>query len=339
MTSNTDPSTFVHEPLTERARKALEESVARLTSAEVAGDLDDLTPPRANHDGDTETIGSTSVTHRFADAPGESETVRWHYVEAGPSDGEPVVMLHGIPDSWYMWRHQIDDLARRGHRVLAIDLKGYGQSEKRAGDYRHEGVSEQLLALLDLIGVDRFNMIGHDRGTVILDYLGGNHPERVLRYVRGEQHLWYFNPELAPQEALFADYRRNVIMREPGRFVLLCYGALAVRPVPREDLVRTAQEWNREGIADAAPRYFNSSTFRKEWIDRRTRLIPAWNFPILLLQSRHDGFQPHEFYERALEHVPSARLRLVDAGHFYQLENPEETGTAIREFLAEPATA
>jgi pimeloyl-ACP methyl ester carboxylesterase len=335
MTSILNASTFVYEPLTPRARAALEQSLARGAAIDGPGDLGDLPQLKPNQDGDTELIGSTLVTHRFVDAPGDSETVRWHYVEAGRG-GEPVVMLHGIPDCWYMWRYQIDDLAQHGYRVLAVDIKGYGQSSKKTGDYRHEGVSEQLLALLDMIGVDRFNMIGHDRGAVIFDYLGGNHPERVLRYIRGEQHLWHFNPDLAPQEAIFTDPDRNVIMRKPAQFTRFLYAALATYPISREDTVRTVQEWSREGIGVTVPRYFLSSSFRKEWIDRRTRLIPAWNFPILLLQGRDDPFQPYEFYEQALEHVPTATLHLVDAGHYYHLENPQETETVIREFLTDP---
>ena len=52
--------------------------------------------------------------------------VKWHWVEAG--DGEPVVLLHGIPESWQCWKHQIPTLASQ-FRVLAFDLKGYGQSD------------------------------------------------------------------------------------------------------------------------------------------------------------------------------------------------------------------
>lgn len=326
--------TMTYTEVPARAQALLDQALARGKRVEGPGDLARVEQPKPNQDGDTEVVGSTTVTHRFADAPGESETVRWHYVEAG--EGEPVVLLHGIPDSWYMWRHQIDDLSGRGYRVIAVDIKGYGQSDKGTGDYRHEGVSEQLLALLDQIGVGRFNMVGHDRGSVIFDYLGGNHPDRVLRYVRGEQHLWHFNPGLAPQEKIFTDPQQNQIMGQPAFFVRFLHTMLAVREIPRKDVIRTVQEWSHPQIGWAVPRYFYSSSFRKEWIDRRTRLIPAWDFPVLLLQGRDDPWQPYEFYEQALQHVPTAELRLVDAGHYYHLENPGETQTAIRQFLATP---
>ena len=57
------------------------------------------------------------------------------------------------------------------HRCIAVDLKGYGQSEKHAGDYRHEGAADELYAMLQQIGVTKFNIVSHDRGTVQADFI------------------------------------------------------------------------------------------------------------------------------------------------------------------------
>ncbi|MFJ5653677.1 alpha/beta fold hydrolase [Streptomyces microflavus] len=103
--------------------------------------MDELpqTPPRPlDNDGDEERLGDVTVTHRFTDAPGDGETVRWHYVEAGPSDGPVVVFLHGVPDSWWQWHYALEAFGSE-YRCLAIDLKGYGQPEKGTGDFRQEG--------------------------------------------------------------------------------------------------------------------------------------------------------------------------------------------------------
>lgn len=292
-----------------------------------------VTPRDGDEEGDIELVGETEVVHRFVEAEGDSETVRWHYVEAG--DGEPVVFLHGLPESWFMWHRQIDALAAT-HRVIAIDLKGYGQSDKRTGDYRQEGVAEQLLALLDRLGLDRFNLVTHDRGTVIADYLGANHPSRVLRYLRGEQHLYHFHPDLSPQERLFTDPARSVILGQPLNMVIGAYTSISHHPIDDDDISRTIQEFSYPKIGWAVPRYFGSSSFRKEWIDRRTRLMRAWDFPVLIMQGKHDSRQPREFYEDADQHMPNAQVAFIDAGHFYVFENPTETTTAIADFLAEP---
>ena len=131
-------------------------------------------PRKADQEGDTEVIDGVTFTHHFVTAPGDAEYLTWHYVEAG--SGEPIVFLHGIPDSWYQWHPQMAALAST-HRCIGVDLKGYGQSDKRPGDYRHEGASEQLFAMLRKIGLTRFNVVTHDRGTVQADFIAANHPE------------------------------------------------------------------------------------------------------------------------------------------------------------------
>ena len=98
--------------------------------------------------------------HRFETAEG----IRWHWAEMG--DGDPVVLLHGIPESWMCWKHQMPTLATQ-FRVLAFDLKGYGRSEKADGDYTGNGVARELLACLDKIGIERFRLAGHDWGVIV----------------------------------------------------------------------------------------------------------------------------------------------------------------------------
>lgn len=290
----------------------------------------DVKPRAGDADGDVEVVGETEVTHRFVEAGGDAEAVRWHLVEAGR--GEPIVFLHGLPDSWWMWHRQLDAFAGT-HRVVAVDLKGYGQSDKATGDYRAEGVAAQLGHLLDALGVAEFNLMVHDRGAVIGDHLAAAWPARVLRYVRAEQHLWHFNPVLSPQELLFTDPDRARILAMPAALVVAAYELLATRPVADADLARTIQEFSYPRIDWAVPRYFNSSSFRKEWLDRRLRLIERWSFPTLILQGTEDPRQPREFYEGVEAHVPNARVRFVDAGHFFVLEDPAATTAALEEFL------
>jgi pimeloyl-ACP methyl ester carboxylesterase len=285
----------------------------------------------ANRDGDVEMLGEARAVHRFIEAPGDSERIGWHLVDAGA--GEPIVFLHGLPESWFMWHRQIADLGR-DHRVIAIDLKGYGQSQKSTGDYRHEGVAEQLAALFDVLGLDKVNLVSHDRGSVVADYFGAKYPERVRRYVRGEQHLFHFHPALAPQEKLFTHPVQSAILHFPVLLVAAAYTELCRHPVAREDLVRTVQEWSWPGIGTAVARYFHSSSFHKEWIDRRTRLMAAWRFPVLVLQGEHDPRQPREFYEGIEGAMPDATVAFIDAGHFFVFESPDKTTQCLRDFLS-----
>ncbi|MBM4265017.1 MAG: alpha/beta hydrolase [Deltaproteobacteria bacterium] len=287
--------------------------------------------PSPNEDGDVEMLGEVRAIHRFVEAPGDGDRIRWHFVEAG--HGEPIVFLHGLPDSWFCWHRQIEDLSR-DHRVVAIDLKGYGQSQKTPGDYRHEGVAEQLVALFDVLGLDRVNLVTHDRGSVLGDWVGASHPARIRRYVRGQQHLYHFHPALAPQEAIFLDPIRGQILRLPALLVAAAYTELCRHLVATSDLMRTVREFSHPGVGAAVARYYQSSSFRKEWIDRRTRLISSWRFPVLVLQGEHDPRQPREFYEGIEGTMPDGTVAFLDAGHFFVLERPADTTRAIRDFLA-----
>jgi pimeloyl-ACP methyl ester carboxylesterase len=290
-------------------------------------------PAVTNTDGETETLpGGTKVTHRFVDGPGDSETVRWHFIEAGPKDAPILVFLHGIPDSWYLWHHQVNDFAADRH-VLSVDLKGYGQSEKGPGDYRQVGVSEQLLGLLDVLGIERPSFVTHDRGAPLIDFLAARHPDRIDKYVRGEQQLWHWHPSLSPQEAWFRNPERNLFSK-PEELVSDLHAILATLPIAEEDTRRTISEASHEYIDWCVPRYFQANSFRKEWIDRRLSLIQHWHCPILVLQGYDDPFQPREFYMGVEEHIPTATVDFVQAGHYYPLESPAATTERIARFLA-----
>ena len=104
--------------------------------------------------------------HDFRHHTKTVEGVHWHWVECG--EGDPVVLLHGIPESWQCWRHQMPKLATQ-FRVLAFDLKGYGQSDKSEGDYTANNVARELIQCLDAIGIDKFRLAGHDWGVMIAD--------------------------------------------------------------------------------------------------------------------------------------------------------------------------
>ncbi len=292
-------------------------------------------PRPADKNGDTETLNGVTFTHRFVDAPGDIEPVHWHYVEGGSADAEVIVFLHGIPDSWFQWHHQMASLAK-DYRCIAVDLKGYGQSDKTAGDYTHAGAAEQLYKMLQHIGVTRFNLVTHDRGTVQGDYIAALHPESVLRYGRGEQHLYHFHPDLAPQGEIFMNSPWTGLMEDPARFVVWVYTWITKLPISDEEMVRLIQEYSYPGIVRAVPRYFNSSTFRKEWLDRRQRLLVAWTCPVMVMQGFESKTQPREFYEKAREYIPNAKavaVRFMDGGHFWTLESPLQTTEAIRELL------
>jgi pimeloyl-ACP methyl ester carboxylesterase len=109
--------------------------------------------------------------------------VRIHYAEAGPQSGAPVVLVHGWPQHWWMWRGLIGPLADRGYRVIAPDLRGHGWSSKPAGDYRKDVLMRDILGLLDRLGIERVRVVGHDWGAYIGLLAALRHPDRIERFV------------------------------------------------------------------------------------------------------------------------------------------------------------
>jgi pimeloyl-ACP methyl ester carboxylesterase len=330
-------SPLQYTPLPDRAQKIIDNFFpSDIRFEKELAKYRDVKPRPLNQDGDTEELAGVIFTHHFVEGPGDVDIVKWHYVEAGDATSEPMVFLHGIPDSWWQWHHQMSRLST-SFRCIAVDLKGYGQSEKEPGDYSHEGASEQLFAMLQLIGVGRFNLVTHDRGTVQGDFITANHPYSVIRYMRGEQHLYHFNPSTAPQGALFRDAPWSGLMNDPKRFVVWVYDMVrSQKPIPQTEMERTIQEFSYEGINKAVPRYFNASSFRMEWLQRRTRLLAAWKCPVLIMQGYDSRTQPREFYDKAREYIPNSErvaVQYIPGGHFWTLESPDEVSEAIEKFV------
>ncbi|KAF4469511.1 Haloalkane dehalogenase [Fusarium albosuccineum] len=339
----TDKS-FTYTELPPRARPVAELKPAPEEIAKRLVEFGSLKPRQPDSDGSVEHIGGASFTHHFAQAPGDYDTVKFHYVTCGEKEQQskkvPAVFLHGIPDSWFEWHQHMAALAQDGYFCIAPDLKGYGQSSKEPGDYRNEGAAEQLAAMLHEIGVDKFYLVSHDRGSVQADCIAALYPDRVVGYIRGEQHLIHYNPALSTQHALFLNAPYNGIMSDPQRLAVTSYKWLTVRQVPdeAETLQRVAQELAYEGVDKAVPRYYGANTFHQEWLDRRKRLMASWRSPIVILQGYDSPTQPREWFDleeiRGL--VPNAKVldvKFIPGGHFWPLESPAETTAAFREAL------
>ena len=109
--------------------------------------------------------------------------IHLHVAEAG--EGEPVILCHGFPESWYSWRHQLPALADAGYRAIAPDQRGYGDSDrpKKVTDYDIVHLTDDLLGLLDEIGREKAVFVGHDWGALIVWDMARMHPDRMKAVV------------------------------------------------------------------------------------------------------------------------------------------------------------
>jgi pimeloyl-ACP methyl ester carboxylesterase len=105
-----------------------------------------------------------------------------HVAEAGSPDAEPIVLLHGWPQHWYLWREQLPVLARH-YRVIAPDLRGFGWSDAPPQGYEKENMATDVLNLLDTLRLERVRLVGHDWGGWIGFLICLRTPDRIRRFV------------------------------------------------------------------------------------------------------------------------------------------------------------
>jgi pimeloyl-ACP methyl ester carboxylesterase len=139
-----------------------------------------------------------TFTSRYVDT-GE---VRLHAVIGG--DGPPLLLVHGWPETWYAWRLLMPALAR-DFQVIAVDQRGIGLSDKPESGYDIGTLANDLVALMEALGHQRFALYGTDTGMPIAYALAADHPDRVVRLVVAEAPL----PGVTPSPPLFVPAARN----------------------------------------------------------------------------------------------------------------------------------
>jgi len=263
--------------------------------------------------------------------------IKWHYVDEGPRDGDIVLFLHGLPEGWYCWRY-ILPLIDPTYRLIAIDMKGYGRSDKQDDNYDWHVVAQQTLDLVDSIGDKKFYVVGHDWGSLIGSVLVVDHPDRILGFVRMQADLI---PRTSvrglarkPQFLLFQlNWLATFMMQDARWFIDLVYPPRMASPFVPEDRGYLIYEFSRPGVAAQVPKYFKL----KNWdLDTAIRKIckEKLPFPILALQADRDPHQPISSFSHAESECPNIELKwITNASHFDNFDQPEQVADAINRFV------
>lgn len=279
------------------------------------------------------------VSHRTVRARG----IEFHIAEAG--DGDDVVLcLHGWPQHWYEWRHLMPALADR-HRVLALDLRGFGWSDAPREGYEKENMATDVLAVLDELGLERVKLVGHDWGGWIGFLLALRAPSRVERFlalnivppwvslrntVGHAWRFWYQQMILAPGIG-YALHRR-------GDFVpRVLVGGSERKDVWDEETLRVfADSFAEPARARAAVRMYRVFNWREAWPIVRGRYAEKrLAVPTLLVFGVDDFVLRPEMLAGYENHADDMRIELVrDCGHFIADERPDLVADRARGFLA-----
>jgi pimeloyl-ACP methyl ester carboxylesterase len=108
--------------------------------------------------------------------------VRMRYAVQGDPHGRPVVLLHGYSDSWFSWSRILPHVPA-GWRVYALDLRGHGGTSRPESGYRLADMADDVLAFLDVQGIQRADVVGHSMGSLVAQHVAARAPERVSRLV------------------------------------------------------------------------------------------------------------------------------------------------------------
>ncbi|KAK7284392.1 hypothetical protein RJT34_19137 [Clitoria ternatea] len=142
------------------------------------------------------------IEHRTVEVNG----IKMHIAEKG--EGPVVLFLHGFPELWYSWRHQILALSSLGYHAVVPDLRGYGDTDApdSTSNYTCFHIVGDLIGLIDSLGVDQVFLVGHDWGAIIGWYLCVFRPERVKAYVCLSVPFLHRNPKVRIVDSLRAVY-------------------------------------------------------------------------------------------------------------------------------------
>ncbi|KAI4323898.1 hypothetical protein L6164_023472 [Bauhinia variegata] len=155
------------------------------------------------------------IAHRTVEVNG----IKMHIAEKG--EGPVVLFLHGFPELWYSWRHQILALSSHGYRAVAPDLRGFGDTEAPASvsSYTYFDIVGDLVALIDTLGVDQVFLVAHDWGALIGWHLCLFRPDKVKAYVCLSVPFLRRNPQIRTVDgfrALYGDDYYICRFQKPG---------------------------------------------------------------------------------------------------------------------------
>ncbi|KAM8972445.1 epoxide hydrolase 3 [Pelodytes ibericus] len=274
--------------------------------------------------------------------------IQFHYVASGDQRKPLMLFLHGFPENWYSWRHQLDDLSDR-YRTVAVDLRGFGGSDAPSNlrDYKIETLLQDVQDLIHGLGYSSCILVGHDWGGTLAWTFAVLHSNMVNRLIVMS----------APHPSAFHDY----VLLHPSQLFSSRYVFLFQLPILPEILLSLGDyEYIRKPLTDPVLGIQNEEhQLNKEEIEayiyymsQRRALTPPLNYyrnlfgffpvkaqdvlvPTLLLWGEKDAFLEADMVPEMQQYVraPFQAKVIPNASHWLQQDQPKEVNRIIRQFL------
>ena len=269
------------------------------------------------------------VKHGYADSGG----VKIHYASLG--DGPLVVMLHGFPDYWYTWRHQMEALSS-SHQVVAIDMRGYNRSDKPAGveSYKMTHLVSDVRAVIGHFKKEKATIVGHDWGGAVAWNFAMRYPKACDKLIiLNLPHPWGLARELAnnPDQQKNSQYARN--FQKPG-----AHEKLSARGLSGWGKNKAAKEKYREAFErsdfEAMLNYYKAN-YPREPYKAPEGAPPKVEAPVLMFHGLKDwALLPGALNDtwRWLE-KDLTLVTVPGSGHFVQQDAAETVSKTMRSWL------
>jgi pimeloyl-ACP methyl ester carboxylesterase len=295
----------------------------------------------------------TPISHAYAEVNG----IRLHYAESGSGD-DLVILLHGFPEFWYSWRHQLTALGKSYH-VVAPDMRGYNLSDKpsRVEDYRIEVLIEDIVELIKHFGASKAAIVAHDWGAGVAWAVAQKYPEQVSKLAILQvppAAAWRANMSL--RQLLRSWYMFFFQLPKIPEWRISRNNFLALERIFKDTVVRQGtftnadieaykSAFSQSGATTAAVNYYRANVRRL--MSRSAKSEPDG---LQSAEPRNDGrirvptlfiFGEQDFailpatVRGVAKYIdaPFSELRIPDSGHWVQNEAADEVNAALLEFL------
>ncbi len=274
----------------------------------------------------------------------QNGSIKLNAVAAGPANGPVVLLLHGFPEFWRGWHHQIEPLAQAGFRVIVPDQRGYNLSDKPPGvaSYAISELVSDVIAIADQLGREKIFLAGHDWGAAVAWSTALLHPTRIAKLVvlnvphpsvmrrflgtnrrqlRKSWYMFFFQLPWLP-EALFRSGNFNmgasslVRSSKPGTF-------------SNEDLELYRAAWSQPGALTSMIHWYRAAFRHRARFTDRTVHVPT-----RVLWGERDKFLLAEMAQASLRYCDQAELfTFADASHWLQHEQPARVSELLIDFF------
>jgi len=256
-----------------------------------------------------------------------------------------LILLHGFPEFWYGWRHQIEPLVRAGFRLIIPDQRGYNLSDKPKGvkSYRIGILTRDILGLIDALGYESVNLAGHDWGAAVAWNFALWHPERLHKLVilnvphlavmtdflfqdreqlRRSWYIFAFQLPWLPEYFLRKDNWRGVarVLRGSGK----------LHTFTNTDIAEYQKAWSQPGAMTAMLNWYRAAARFGLNLPKDIRV----HVPTLMLWGRQDVALSHRMAQPSIDLCDNGRLVFFEnATHWVQHDEAEAVTQNLLEFV------